>query len=95
MGNNSFAPVLGCGMAIISLNGQHLVICNVLHVPELRVPLYSLRAHLCQSGCGFVGSYETGLHIYFPGVVLTVDTSSDCHLAYKLLGKTAPLLTLH
>jgi hypothetical protein len=95
MGNNLFALVLGHGMAIISLNGQRLLICHVLHVPELWVPLYSLRAHLRQSGCSFVGSYKTGLHVYFPGMVLTVDTSSDCHLAYKPLGKTAPLLSLH
>jgi hypothetical protein len=95
MGNNLFASVLGRGMAIISLNGQRLLICHVLHVPELRVPLYSLRAHLCQLGCGFVRSHETGLHVYFPGVVLTVDTSSDYHLAYKPLGKTALLLSLH
>ncbi len=75
MGNNLFAPVLGRGTAIISLNGQRLLIRHVLHVPELWVPLYSLHAHLCQSGCGYVGSYETGLHVYFPGMVLTVDTS--------------------
>jgi hypothetical protein len=91
IGNNLFALVLGCRMAIISLNGQRLLIRYVLHVPEVRVPLYSLCAHLHQSGCSFVGSYETGLHVYFPGMVLTVDTSSDCHLAYKPLGKTAPL----
>jgi hypothetical protein len=95
MGNNLFALVLGRGTLIISLNGQHLLICHVLHVQELWVPLYSLRAHLCQSGCGFVGSHETSLHVYFPGVVLTVDTSSDCHLAYEPLGKTAPLSSLH
>jgi hypothetical protein len=95
MGNNSFALVLGCGMAIISINGQQLLIRHVLYVQDLRVPIYSLHAHLCQSGCGFVGSYKTGLHVYFPDVVLTVDTSSDCHLAYKPLGKTAPLSSLH
>jgi hypothetical protein len=95
MGNNSFAPVLGCGTAIISLNGQCLLICNVLHVPGLWVPLYSLCALLRQLGCGFWGSYETGMHVYFPGVVLTVDTSSDCHLSYESFGKTAPLLSLH
>ena len=95
MGNNSFAPVLGRGTAIISLNGQRLLIRHVLHVPGLRVPLYSLRAHLCQSGCGFLGSYETGMHVYFPGVVLTVDTSSDCHLSYESVGKSASLSLLH
>ena len=66
-----------------------------LHVPGLRVPLYSLRGHLRQSGCSFLGSYETGMHVYFPGVVLTVDTSSDCHLSYESLGKTDTLSLLH
>ena len=95
MGNNFFAPVLGWGTAIISLHGQRLLIRNVLHVPGLWVPLYSLRAHLHQSGCGFLGSYDTGMHVYFPGVVLTVDTSSDCHLSYESLGKSASLSSLH
>ena len=95
MGNNSYAPVLGRGTTIISLNGQRLLIRNVLHVPGLRVPLYSLRAHLRQFGCGFLGSHETGMHVYFPGVVLTVDTSSDCHLSYEPLGKTTALSSLH
>lgn len=95
MGNNSYAPVLGRGTAIVSLNGQRLLIRDVLHVPALRVPLYSLRAHLRQRGCGFVGSFETGMHVYFPGVVLSVDMSTDCHLSYEPLGKSAPLSSLH
>jgi hypothetical protein len=94
-GNNSFAPVLGWGMVIISLNGQHILIRHVLHVPALQVSLYSLRAHLRQWGCGFVGSHDTGMHVYFPGLVLNADTSTDCHLTYKPLGKSAPLSTLH
>jgi hypothetical protein len=95
MGNNSYAPVLGRGTAIISLNGQCLLIRNVLHVPALRVPLYSLCAHLHQCGCGFMGSFDMGMHVYFPGVDLSVDMSTDCHLSYKPLGKSALLSSLH
>jgi hypothetical protein len=95
MGNNSYAPVLVQGTAIILLNGQRLLIRNVLHVPVLHIPVYSLRAHVRQRGCGFVGSYKTGMHVYFPGVVLSVDTSTDCHLSYAPLGKLAPLSILH
>jgi len=95
MGNNSRALVLGRGTAIISLNGQGLLICNVLHVPALLVPLYSLWAHLRQPGCGFLGSHDTGMHVYFPGVVLIVDMSTDCHLSYPPLGKSAPISILH
>jgi hypothetical protein len=52
MGNNSFAPILGSGSAIISLNGKKILIRDCLHVPALRNPLYSLRAHQQrQKGC--------------------------------------------
>jgi hypothetical protein len=95
MGNNSYALVLGRGTAIVSLNRQRLLIWNVLHNPALRVLLFSLRAHLRQSGCGFIGSFATGMHVYFPGVVLSVDMSTNCHLSYEPLGKSALLLSLH
>jgi hypothetical protein len=83
------------GTTIVSLNGQRLLIRNVLHVLAQRFPLYSLWAHLRQSGCRFVGSFDTGMHVYFLGVVLSVDISTDCHLSYEPLGKTAPLSSLH
>jgi hypothetical protein len=95
MGNNSYAPVLGRGTAIVSLNGQCLLIQNVLHAPALQVPLYSLRAHLHQLGCGLIRSFAMGMHVYFLGVVLSVDMSTDCHLSYEPLGKSAPLSSLH
>jgi hypothetical protein len=41
MGNNSFVPVSGRGTAIFSLNGQCVLVRNVLHVPGLAVPLLS------------------------------------------------------
>ena len=33
--------------------------------------------------------------MYFPGVVISVNTSTSCHLSYGPLGKSAPLFTLH
>jgi hypothetical protein len=42
-----------------------------------------------------LGSYDTGMQVYFPGVVLTVDIPSDCHLSYESLGKSALLSSLH
>jgi hypothetical protein len=95
MGNNSFIPVLGRGTAIFSLNGQYVFIQTVLRVPGLVVPLYSLRTHLTQSGCVFYGACEAGILVCFLIVVLTVDTSSDCHLSYEPLGCCAPLNILH
>ena len=45
MGNKTYALVLGHGTAIISLNGQNVLVRDALHVPGLCIPLYSLRAH--------------------------------------------------
>jgi hypothetical protein len=77
MGNNSYIPVQGRGSAIFSLNGKRVLIWNVLHVPGLAVPLYSLRTHMTQRGCGFFGSESSGFLVYFPEFVLSVDTSVD------------------
>ena len=33
--------------------------------------------------------------VYFPSFVLSVDTSSDCHLSYEPLGTGASLDSLH
>jgi hypothetical protein len=95
MGNNSYAPFLGQETAIVFLNGQRLLIRNVLHVSALQVPLYSLWAHLRQSGCRFIRSFDTGMHVYFLRVVFSVDMSINCHLSYEPLGKSAPLSSLH
>jgi hypothetical protein len=45
MGNNSYIPVLGSGTTIFALNGKQILVRNVLHIPDLVVPLYSLRTH--------------------------------------------------
>jgi hypothetical protein len=95
MGNNSYVPVLGRGTAIFSLNGQRILVHNVLHVPGLAVPLYNLCTHLKQRGCGFIGSFKAGMLVYFPTFILSVNTSTDCHLSYEPLGCRAPLSTLH
>ncbi len=83
MGNNSFAPILGYGSAIISLNGKKVLIRDCLHVPDLRNPLYSLRAHQRQQGCSFIGMYGLGMYVFFPTFILEVDTATDCHLQYE------------
>ncbi len=94
MCNYSYVPVLGRGTAVFLLNGNCFLIWNFLHVPGLAVPLYSLHAYLQQRGCGFIGTFDNGFHVYFPTFILLVDTSSNCHLSYEPLGKSAPLRTL-
>ena len=95
MGNNAFIPVLGRGTAVIALNGKRILVWNALHIPELVVLLYSLCAHLTQRGCGFLGTNNSGMFVYFLQVVLSVDMSSDCNLSYEPMGTGAPLDSLH
>ena len=94
MGNNSFAPIAGHGSAIISLNGKKILIRDCLHVPDLRNPLYSLQAHQRQRGCGFIGMSGLGMHVFFPSFIIEVDTTTDCHLLYEPIGRTACLADL-
>ena len=93
MGNNSFIPVHGRGTAVIALNGRLVLVRDALHVPGLRLPLYSLRAHLNQPGCCFIGLPATidassSMHVCFPDFALQVDLSRDCYLAYRPVGDT-------
>ncbi len=95
MGNNSFMPILGTGTAIISFNRKKILIRDCLHVPALRNPLYSLRAHQQhQKGCGFLGLYGMGVYVFFPPFILEVNTAVDYHLSYEPLGWSATQLSL-
>ena len=94
MGNNSFVPVLGRGTAVFALNGKRVLVRNVLHVPSLVILLYSLRTHVTQRGCGFIGTEDSGFLVYFPTFVLSVDMAVDSHLSFETLGRSALLYTL-
>ena len=89
IGNNSYGPVLGRGTTIVALNGKHILVRNVLHVPGLAVLLYSLHTHITQRGCGFIGTCKAGFLVYFPTFVLFVNTAIDCHLSFDPLGRSA------
>jgi hypothetical protein len=95
MDNNSYVSVLGRGTAIFAMNSKCILVRNVLHVPGLVVPLYSLRTHITQQGCGFIGTCKSGFLVYFPTFVLSVGTAIDCHLSFDPLSRSAPLAALH
>jgi hypothetical protein len=97
MGNNSYLPVLGKHLAVISLNSQRIQVRNEWHILGLVIHLCSLCLHFTKPGCGFTGANSIGSLVYFPTFVFLVDTSKDCHLAYKPLplGCFAPFKTLH
>jgi hypothetical protein len=60
----------GIGSAKILLNGKIILLRNVLHIPALHEPIYSLRHHQMMPHCGYFSSYETGSHLLFPTFVL-------------------------
>jgi hypothetical protein len=60
MGNNSYVSVLGRGTATFALNGKCILVRSDLHIPGLAVLLYSLRTHITQQGCGFIGTQSQG-----------------------------------
>lgn len=90
LADNNTAPVAGIGSIKILLDGHVVGVRNVLHVPSLRVPLYSLRAHRTMDGCGFIGD-NNHFHVYFPTFVVTVDDTIDSHITYSPLGRTSKL----
>ena len=94
MGNNSFAPILGFGSAVIAINGKLILIRECLHVPALRNPLYSLRAHQRQHGCGFIGMQGLGMYVFFLSFIVEVDTATDCHLSYAPIGRATKMSSL-
>jgi hypothetical protein len=94
IGNNSFTSIAGKGTAIILLNSKKILICNCLHVPDLRNLLYSLCAHQRQRGCRHIGMYGLGMHVFFPSFTIEVDTATNCHLWYQPLGHTLGLADL-
>lgn len=89
LADDTHAPVLGIRSIKILLDGKVVGVRDVLHVPLLRIPLYSLRTHHSMQGCGFVGDNDK-FHVYFPTFVTTVDDSIDSHIAYKPLGRSSP-----
>jgi hypothetical protein len=91
MGNNSFAPIRGYSTAIISLNRKKILIRDCLHIPDLRNPLYSLRAHQRQRGCGFIEMYGLGFCVFFPTFIIEVGMATNCHLHYAPVGPSAGL----
>ncbi len=91
LADNTKAPVAGIGSIKILLDGHVCGVRNVLHVPSLRVPLYSLCAHRRMNGCGFIND-NGRFQVYFPRFVTTIDDSVDAFIPYSPLGHASSLL---
>lgn len=60
-----------------------IILQNILYVPSLQEPLYSLCQHQMLSECGYYSNYNTDSHLLFPHFVLKIDTSVDNILSYE------------
>lgn len=87
LGDDTRLPIIGVGTAKISLNGKIILLRNVLHVPGLQNPLYSLRKHKSMPGCGTFSHFDVGSYILFPDFMLRIDDSVNNIVSYKSIGQ--------
>jgi hypothetical protein len=88
LADNPHSPVAGIGSIKILLDGHVVGVRNVLHVPDLRIPLYSLRTHRRMKDCGFIGD-NSRFHVYFPEFVTSVQDDVDSYIPYTPLGQSS------
>jgi hypothetical protein len=62
-------PIEGIGSIAITIDDHYLIIPDVRFAPSLSESIYSLLQHIKQPGRGLQSSFETGLHISFPGFI--------------------------
>ena len=86
LGDNTRLPIERIGTAVYTLNGRTILNRNVIHIPALRGPLYSLCNHRQRPGCGFYSSYKYGLYLLFPEFILQEKDSYDNIVSYRSLG---------
>jgi hypothetical protein len=60
-------PIQGIGTVSLTIDNHSLIIPDVRFVPTLSESVYSLLQHIRQPNHGLQSSFETGLHISFPG----------------------------
>jgi len=86
LANKSKTACLGTGTVQLLLGGQSIILHDVLHVPNLRYPLVSVRCFRRLKGCSFL-SDSSGCFLTFPTFFLPVDDSSDCIIKGQKLHK--------
>ena len=73
LGDTTKLPIEVIGTTVYTLNCRTIITCNALHIPALRVPLYSLLKHRQQPGCGVYSWYKDGSYLFFPDFILQVE----------------------
>ena len=87
LADNSKTPIARKGVIAINVGGKNVIICDVYHVPALRLPPFSLRIHRRIPGCGY-HSDNKGVLIFFPSFSLEVDDEVDNYVTCQSLGRS-------
>ena len=75
-------PILGLGHVRFNLAGRMVELRNVLHVPDLQMPLLSVRTHRRRgAGCSFLAD-GTGCWLTFPELCIEINDDDDCLLPF-------------
>ena len=72
LGDTTRLHIEGICTAVYTLNGCTILTCNVLQIPALQGPLYSLCKHRQRPGCGVYSSYKDASYLLFPDFILQV-----------------------
>ena len=82
LADNSEVRIAGRGTIAIEMGGKKIVIRDVYHVPDLRLPLFSLRVHRRVPGCGY-HSDNDGVCCFFPTFQLEVDDKVNTYVTCR------------
>jgi hypothetical protein len=83
LANNQRSPCLGCGDICLTMGNYNALLRDVLHIPSLRCPLFSVRCHHRFVGCSFLAD-NTGCFLTFPSFTVEVNDQSDCTVVGQL-----------
>ena len=68
--------------------GRLILVRNTLHVPSLRVPLYSTQRHHTQPGCTYYYDDTIGNLLLFPTMVIDMDSTIEKIVSFRPIGCT-------
>ena len=86
LANSQRSPCLGRGDICINMGGNAVILRDVLHIPSLRCPLFSVRCHRRYIGCSFIADNE-GCYLTFPSFTIEVNDRTDCTVVGSIATK--------
>ena len=84
--DNSKIQIYGKGTIAIEMGRKKMIIRNVYHVPDLRLPLFSLGVHLCVPGCGY-HSNNNGVFCFLSTFHMALYDAVDTYVSCRSTGR--------